>query len=136
MSRHTTNPFRVRYGETDQMGVAYHANYLVWCEIGRTDLIRSLGITYAEIERQGYFLAVAAASLRYAAPARYDDLIHVETWLQSVKSRAITFAYEVHRREPETGLLATARTTLIAIDGDGRPRRLPDAILAPFRAAI
>jgi acyl-CoA thioester hydrolase len=133
MSRHTTSPFRVRYGETDQMGVAYHANYLVWCEVGRTDFIRTLGITYAEIERQGSFLAVAAADLRYAAAARYDDLIHVETWLQSVKSRTLTFAYEIHRRHPDPALLASARTTLIALDPHGRPRRLPDELLQRFR---
>jgi acyl-CoA thioester hydrolase len=133
MSTHTCAPFRVRYGETDQMGVAYHAHYLVWCEIGRTDFIRSLGITYAEIERQGYFLAVAAASVRYAQAARYDDLVEVETWLQSVKSRALTFGYRVHRLEPAPALLATAETTLVAIDRDARPRRLPDLILERFR---
>jgi acyl-CoA thioester hydrolase len=136
MSRYRSSPFRVRYGETDQMGVAYHAHYLVWCEIGRTDFIRSLGITYAEIERLGYFLAVAEASVRYAAAARYDDLIRVETWLESAKSRALTFAYEVHRLEPEQALLATARTTLVAIGGDARPRRLPDTILDRFRGGV
>jgi acyl-CoA thioester hydrolase len=125
--------FRVRYGETDQMGVAYHANYLAWCEVGRTDFIRELGTTYADIERQGYFLAVAEASVRYATAARYDDLIRVETSLESVKSRAITFAYRVSRDEPEPALLATARTTLVSIDAQGRPRRLDDAILQLFR---
>lgn len=133
MHRHATTPFRVRYGETDQMGVAYHPNYLAWCEVGRTDFIRRLGVTYAEIERQGYFLAVAEAAVRYLHAARYDDLLRVETWLESAKSRALTFAYEIHRQEPDPRLLATARTTLMSIDADGRPRRLPDPILRLFR---
>lgn len=131
--RVSTSRFRVRYGETDQMGVAYHPNYLAWCEVGRTDFIRELGTTYAEIERQGCFLAVAEASVRYATAAHYDDLIRVQTSLESVKSRALTFAYQVHREEPEPALLATARTTLVSIDADGRPRRLDDSILDLFR---
>lgn len=115
------------------MGVAYHANYLVWCEVGRTEHIRGLGITYADIERQGYFLAVAEASVRYARPARYDEVIRVETWIESAKSRVITFAYSIHRDEPVPTVLATARTALVSIDGDGVPRRLPDSILDLFR---
>jgi acyl-CoA thioester hydrolase len=131
--RLSTSRFRVRYGETDQMGVAYHPNYLAWCEVGRTDYIRELGTTYAEIERQGFFLAVAEASVRYATAAHYDDLIRVETSLDSVKSRALTFAYRIHRDEPAPALLATALTTLVSIDADGRPRRLADSILDLFR---
>ena len=133
MTRTSTSTFRVRYGETDQMGVAYHANYLVWCEIGRTDYIRSLGITYAELERRGHILAVAEANVRYAASARYDDVIRVETRVESVKSRTLTFAYEILRDEPEPARLATARTTLISIDRAGAPRRLPDSVLDLFR---
>ncbi len=136
MIRHTSSSFRVRYGETDQMGVAYHPNYLAWCEIGRTEYIRRLGLPYAEIERQGCFLAVADAAVRYASPARYDDLIRVETWLDSVKSRALDFRYQVHREEPSPALLATARTTLVALDAHGRPRRLPESILNLFREAM
>lgn len=133
MMRRSLSVFRVRYGETDQMGVAYHPNYLAWCEVGRTDFIRELGTTYAEIEARGYFLAVAEASVRYATAAHYDDLIRVETSLESLKSRTLTFAYRIQRREPEPALLATARTTLVSIDSDGRPRRLPDSILDLFR---
>jgi acyl-CoA thioester hydrolase len=135
MHRHISSPFRVRYGETDQMGVAYHPNYLAWCEIGRTEFIRSLGISYAEIERQGYFLAVAEATVRYATAARYDDLIQVETWLESARSRALTFGYWIAREDPDPARLATASTTLVAIDGDGRPRRLPGTILDLFLGA-
>ncbi|MGK7313255.1 MAG: acyl-CoA thioesterase [Candidatus Longimicrobiales bacterium M2_2A_002] len=132
MNRAATT-FRVRYGETDQMGVAYHPNYLVWCEIGRTELMRDLGLPYAELEAQGTLLAVAEASVRYGAAAHYDDLIEVETRVESVKSRAITFAYEIHRVEPDPDRLARASTTLISIDRDGRPRRLPAVVLDLFR---
>lgn len=123
--------FRVRYAETDQMGVVYHANYLVWCELGRTELIRRRGTPYAELERQGVILAVAEASVRYQAPARYDDLIRVEAWIEEVRSRTVTFGYLV-QRVPEDGgapeRLATAATTLIALDRDSRPRKLPDEL--------
>ncbi|MBW3554797.1 MAG: acyl-CoA thioesterase [Gemmatimonadetes bacterium] len=135
MTRISTSTFRVRYAETDQMGVAYHPHYLVWCEIGRTDFIRDLGISYAELERRGHLLAVAEASVRYAASARYDDVIRVDTRLVAVKSRTLTFAYEIHRDEPDPAALATATTTLISLDRDGAPRRLPDTVLDLFRAA-
>ena len=116
--------FRVRYAETDQMGVVYHAHYLVWCEIGRTDFIRSLGTSYADMERAGVRLAVADASMRYHSPARYDDVVRVETTLTDVRSRAITFDYLI--RNAETGeRLVTARTTLVSIDPGGRPVALP-----------
>jgi acyl-CoA thioester hydrolase len=119
--------FRVRYAETDQMGVVYHAHYLVWCEIGRTDFIRALGTSYADMERAGVRLAVADASMRYHAPARYDDVVRVETTLTDVRSRAITFDYLI--RNAETGeRLVTARTTLVCIDPGGRPVALPPAI--------
>ena len=122
---HSTSRVRVRYGETDQMGVAYHANYLVWCEIGRTDLMRALGPSYAEMEQGGLRLAVAEASLRYAAPARYDDELVVETLLERIQSRFVTFSYRILLERPagagQAGtLLATATTVLVSIDGNGR----------------
>lgn len=117
--------FRVRYAETDQMGVVYHANYLVWCEIGRTDLIRQFGSSYADIERGGVSLAVVDASLRYHAAARYDDMIRVRTILTEVRSRLVTFEYMIERAE--TGQkLVSARTTLASINGDGKLVALPD----------
>jgi acyl-CoA thioester hydrolase len=123
--------FRVRYGETDQMGVVYHAEYLVWCEMGRTEYIRALGIPYAEIERRGIRLAVAQATLRYHAPARYDDLIRVETSILRAGSRAIEFEY--HVRSALTGArLATARTTLVAMDRDGRATTIPPDLRESF----
>ncbi len=130
MIGHATEPFRIRYAETDQMGVAYHANYLAWCEIGRTELMRDVGLTYAEMERRGQFLAVAEASVRYIAAARYDDLIRVRTGIEGVKSRTVTFAYEIERLEPAPARLASAHTTLICLDPGGRPRRLPDDVFA------
>ncbi len=130
MTAHVTEPFRIRYAETDQMGVAYHANYLAWCEVGRTELMRGLGLTYAEMERRGQFLAVSEASVRYTGAGRYDDLIRVRTTLESLKSRTVTFTYEVERLEPSPGRLATARTTLICLDPGGSPRRLPEDVRA------
>jgi acyl-CoA thioester hydrolase len=119
-----TVEFRVRYAETDQMGVVYHSEYLVWCEVGRTEFIRALGLPYAEMERRGAFLAVADASLRFHAPARYDDLVRVETTLASVKSRAITFDYLIQHAESGTRLVS-ARTMLVSLDASGRPAPIP-----------
>jgi acyl-CoA thioester hydrolase len=134
--RHATPPFRVRYAETDQMGVVYHPNYLVWCEIGRTELMAALGVRYADVERGGVFLAVAEAAVRYSASARYDDLIRVETWIDRVQSRAITFGYEIQRVEPAPAArLALATTKLIATTVAGVPRSLPDHLLGAFRHA-
>jgi len=111
------------------MGVVYHAEYLVWCEIGRTDYIRALGLPYSELERRGTALAVAEATIRYHAPARYDDLIRVETELVDVRSRAITFQYLI--RKSETGdRLATARTLLVSLDAGGKPVPLPADVRA------
>jgi acyl-CoA thioester hydrolase len=80
--------FRVRYAETDQMGVVYHTNYLIWCEMGRTDFIRTRGMSYADIERAGIGLAVSELSARYHSAARYDDMIRVRTRLAELRSRA------------------------------------------------
>ena len=119
--------FRVRYAETDQMGVVYHANYLIWCEIGRTDHIRALGTPYAEIERQGIALAVSEASMRFLAPARYDDLIRVETTLTKVTSRTLAFDYVVSNADTSERL-ATVSTTLISLDPNGRVTAMPAAL--------
>ena len=125
---------RVRYGETDQMGVVYHAEYLVWCEVGRTELIRSLGLPYAEMERRGVRLAVADASLRYHASARYDDRIRVETRVRDVRSRAVTFDYVI-RQLPSAARLVTAHTMLVSIDASGRPLPLPPDVRALLEGA-
>ncbi len=119
---------RVRYAESDQMGVAYHANYLVWCEVGRTDFIRQLGMSYAEMERRGALLAVADVQLRYHASARYDDLVRIVTRLTGVRSRMVTFTYELFRvleNGSDGERLATASTTLVSLDREGKPAALP-----------
>ena len=117
---------RVRYAETDQMGVVYHANYLVWCEIGRTEYLRDRGADYAALERAGTLLAVAEANLRYHASARYGEVVRVTTTLRDVRSRMISFDYLVTNAET-SARLATATTTLVSIDRAGRPTKLPDA---------
>ncbi|MEO9116904.1 MAG: thioesterase family protein [Gemmatimonadaceae bacterium] len=116
---------RVRYAETDQMGVVYHANYLAWCDIGRTDLIRALGgKTYGEIEREGLALAVVEAHLRYVKPARYDDVIRVTTRVTEVRSRVVRFDYDI--KLADGGLIATGYTTLVAMTREGRGSCIPD----------
>ncbi len=118
---------RVRYAETDQMGVVYHANYLIWCETGRTEYIRAAGTPYAQIERDGVALAVVDVTMRCHAPARYDEMIRVETSLTEVKSRTLTFDYVIKRAE--TGeRLVSARTVLASIDSQGRITTFPSAV--------
>lgn len=125
---------RVRYAESDQMGVVYHANYLVWCEMGRTELIRQLtGTSYADLERAGVALAVSEANIRYHGSARYDDLVRVRTTLAEVRSRAVTFDYLI--ANATTGArLASVRTALVSLDAGGRPAAMPEDLrrrLAP-----
>lgn len=134
-ARETVSEIRVRYAEADQMGFVYHAHYLVWCDIGRTEFIRGLGTSYAELERGGLLLAVADARLRYLAPARYDDLVHVHTRLEQVRSRAVTFGYDIVRAEPgPAARLATATVALVALDANGSPRTLPREFRARLEA--
>jgi acyl-CoA thioester hydrolase len=123
--------FRVRYAETDQMGVVYHTNYLIWCEVGRTDFIRARGMSYADIERAGIGLAVSELTCRFHGAARYDDLIRVRTTLAEVRSRGITFDYVVTRAADGVKLV-TARTALVSIDRNGRPVALPPGVRALF----
>ena len=126
---------RVRYAETDQMGVAYHGHYLVWCELARTEHMRRLGVRYRDMEATGVRLAVSEAQLRYLRPARYDDLLRVTAWLAEVGSRRVVFRYRVER--PEDGvLLCTAETALVSLDGGGRPARLPADALATMRSMV
>ncbi len=109
------------------MGVVYHANYLVWCEIGRTELMRSLGAPYTEVEKQGVRLAVTDASLRFHAPAKYDDRIRISASLGDIRSRTIEFKYLI--TNADTGArLVSASTTLAAITHDGRLTSLPNQL--------
>ena len=122
--RESAIEFRVRYAETDQMGVVYHSHYLVWCEIGRTDLIRQLGTSYASLEKDGIGLAVIDASVRYHSGAKYDDLIRVRTTVTDVRSRTVTFDYRIE--DATTGMrLASASTTLASINREGKLVALP-----------
>jgi acyl-CoA thioester hydrolase len=124
-----TVDIRVRYAETDRMGVVYHANYLVWCEIGRTAFLRAHSESYAHLETGGVVLAVSQASLRYHAGARYDEVIRVETRLTALRSRLMQFDYVLTRLE--TGeRLVTASTTLVSLDTNGRTAALPQAVRA------
>lgn len=130
----TTTEFRVRYAETDQMGVVYHTNYLIWCEVGRTDLLRQLGASYAELEGRGIFLAVSEARVRFLAAARYDDMVRVTTKLTRVRSRGVSFAYVLENAT--TGeLLARAETNLICLDEGGVPRKLPEDLRGRLEGA-
>lgn len=123
---------QVRYGETDQMGVVYHANYLVYFEEGRTRLMESFGLPYAELERRGFGLVVRKAALRYRAPARYAEELIVRTWIDKVGGASVSFAYEVQRAS-DRQKLAEGSTELACVDLS-RPERpvclLPEELRA------
>lgn len=131
---HSTE-LRVRYAETDRMGVVYYANYLVWCEVGRVELLRALGRSYARLEDEGIGLAVSEAQVRYLSPARFDDVIRIETTLTGVRSRAITFDYLISNAE-SGARLATAHTSLVSIDAAGRLAAIPTSFRAALDAAL
>jgi len=127
---------RVRYSETDQMAVVYHTNYVVWFEIGRTDMLRQLGFTYRQMEDDdGCVLPVVELRCRYKAPARYDDEILIRTHLKKVRDTYLHFVYEVLRATDDT-LLAEGETVHIATDREGNKRAFPEKYLKAFREAI
>ena len=131
----TTTEFRVRYAETDQMGVVYHANYLVWCEVGRTDFIRELGTPYAELEKKNVALAVVEATLRFHGAARYDDRVRVTTTLRDARSRMLTFDYLIENAD--TGdRLVSASTTLASLTRESKPTTLPPDLRQKLQNAI
>lgn len=118
---------RVRYAETDQMGRAHHSNYLIWCELGRTTLMREKGISYAEMERGGVILPVVRAEVDYLAPLLYDEMVRIETVVERVRSREVVFAYRMVRAGDGV-VAATAKTTLFSADENGKPIRMPAEI--------
>ncbi len=125
---------RVRYAETDQAGMVYHSNYLIWFEVGRTEHCRDHGFNYRDMEtNEGAFLPVTEANLRYRSPAKYDDEILIRTRSKEIRSRSITFEYEV-RRESDQTLLATGETKHIVMDGQGRSRTFPSEYAAKLKA--
>jgi acyl-CoA thioester hydrolase len=116
---------RVRYAETDQMGVAWHGEYLAWFEVGRTDLLRGCGCTYRDLEAQGLRLPVIEVQARFLRPALYDDVLEIRTRLSALGKVRVSFAYEV-RREGTEGPLATGSTSHAALDREGRLCRIPE----------
>lgn len=121
--------FDVRYAETDAMAVVHHSRYLPWLELGRTEWLKSLGMHYAEIERQGYFLVISEVGLRYLRPARYGDTVVVQTRMEKIRSRHMRFEYEI-RRDGSDERLVTAFTEHILTDRAGALRRFPPELLA------
>ena len=126
-----TTTVRVRYAETDQMGVVYYANYFVWFEVARGELLRNHGWTYREMEGTGVMLPVIDAHCEYLRPARYDDEIEIRTEGQLISPVRMSFTYEV-RANGRDGLVATGRTLHAAVDRNGRPCRLPERIAEVF----
>lgn len=128
--------FRVRYAETDQGGVAYYANYLVWFEMGRSEFCRAIGYPYTRIEELGYLMVVAEATARYKRPVRYDDPILVRTTMPEMRRRVCRFEYEI-LKEDSAELVAEGETTHVVVKmKTGRPTALPDEIVQHFQETI
>ncbi len=126
---------RVRYAETDQMGVVYHSNYIIWFEVGRVEMLRELGFTYREMEGQdGTNLAVVEARCRFKAPALYDDLVVIRTRLVNVRDSLLHFTYEI-LRDGEGALLAEGETIHLVVDSDFRRMALPEKYRNSFLQA-
>lgn len=119
---------RVRYAETDQMGVAYYANYLIWFEVGRTELCRDKGFRYKDLEELGYRLVVTEVYCKYRNSARYDEIVTVRTHLKEINKRRITFGYQILRKEGEE-LIAEGETRHICVDSNGKTKSLPEKFL-------
>ena len=136
-----TTEVRVRYAETDQMGIVYYANYLVWFEIGRVELLRSLGLTYSQLETDHEcILPVVEANCRYKSPARYDDRIVIETCPSLLRQSVIKFAYRILRESSEEGqerkLLAEGETVHVVCDDQLNKKPLPEKHAAALRALM
>jgi len=135
-----TTPIRVRYAETDQMGIVYYANYLVWFEIGRVEVLRALGLSYRKLEiEDGCVLPVVEANCRYRAPARYDDEILIESRPALLRGSVLKFAYRILRVLPEgeePKLLAEGETVHVVCDPELNRKRLPEKYETALRAMI
>ena len=118
---------RVRYAETDQMGVAWHGEYFAWFEVARTDLLRSRGFTYRQLEEEGLRLPVVEAQARFLRPAVYDDVLEISTRVTEIRGARVAFEYEVFREGSATPL-ARGSTSHAAMGRDGRPRRVPEEL--------
>jgi acyl-CoA thioester hydrolase len=127
---------RVRYAETDQMGVVYHANHFIWFEVGRVELLRQLGFSYRDMElKDDCFIAVVDARCRYKAPVHYDDEVVIRTFLRSVRDKVIHFGYELLNVKSDH-LLAEGETTHIVANAQMKPRKLPEKYMTVFRSAL
>jgi acyl-CoA thioester hydrolase len=127
---------RVRYAETDKMGVVYHSNHFVWFEVGRVELLRQFGFSYRDMEdKDGRFIAVVEAKCRYRAPVRYDEEVLIRTTLSNVRDSVIHFAYELIRAS-DSSLIAEGETTHIVTDENMKVAVLPEKYLKAFRAAL
>jgi acyl-CoA thioester hydrolase len=120
---------RVRYADTDTMRVVYYANYFVWFETGRIELLRSRGIVYREIEQMGIFIPVVEAHANYRSPARFDDELLVRTRLSKIGETSVRFENEIYRL-PSMEPLCTGHTVHVVVDGEGKPMRVPDGLRA------
>jgi acyl-CoA thioester hydrolase len=134
----STTTLRVRYAETDQMGVVYYANYFVWCELGRVEFLRQLGFDYKRMEAdEGCMLPVVEANCRYKAPARYDDVVAIETEVTGLRQHVIKFGYRLYRVEGERReLLAEAETVHVVVDKKMQKRPMPEKYAAAIRATM
>jgi acyl-CoA thioester hydrolase len=130
----TVSRVRVRYAETDQMGVVYYSNYFVWFEVGRTDLLRDSGLTYRELEADGVSLPVIEAQCEYHRPARYDDDLEILTTGALLSPVRVEFSYRIVKSQ-DGAELATGRTAHAVLDRDGRPCRLPARARELFQGA-
>lgn len=141
MNENTLNPMavnetriRVRYAEMDAMGVVHHSHYIVWFEIGRSAFMRAVGFPYSEVEAAGYYFRIAELGARYLAPAFYDEVVVIRTWLSQLRSRDLTFSYAVLRPANEAAghgeeTLVTGFTRLVCTDAAGQVRRLPTSFV-------
>jgi acyl-CoA thioester hydrolase len=130
--RHFTTEIRVRYGETDKMGVAHHSSYLLWFELGRTGLLREAGHSYRGMEEKGIMLPVLEYSVQFHVGAEYDDAVKIETVVSRLRSRTVTFAYRAVRG---SDLLATGKTRHLCVDLENQFRRIPREVaeaIAPY----
>ena len=124
MRTHETE-IRVRYQETDNMGVVYYANHFVWFEVARTEYLRAADISYRELEKQGLYMMVASAACQYKAPARYDDIVTIQSWVPVMKNSSLQFA---HKLFVGTTLIATGQSVHVFTNKAGKPVRIPDQL--------
>jgi len=122
---------RVRYQETDNMGVVYYANYLVWFEVARTEYFRALGLVYRKLEEKGIYLMVASAACQYKSPARYDDVVKVHAWVPELKNSSLKFAYKLFVGEK---VIAQGESVHVFTNIAGKPTRIPEEVRRLFHS--